>query len=69
MPPQLSIPRRLVDKFLRKMTPLVAETVASFNENADQDGLTPKLKEWISRYEVDGWAGGDRTRPSTLRFT
>lgn len=54
---QLSIPRRLVDKFLRKMTPLVAETVALFNENADQDGLTPRLKEWISRYELEGWAG------------
>ena len=45
MTPQLAIPRRLVDKLLRKMTPLVAETVELFKENADQDGLTPRLKE------------------------
>ncbi len=56
MPQQLAIPRRLVDKFLRKMTPLVEETVELFKENADQDGLTPKLKDWISRFQIEGWA-------------
>jgi hypothetical protein len=56
MPLQFAIPRRLVDKFLRKMTPLVGETVERFSENADHDGLTPKLKEWIERYQVAGWA-------------
>lgn len=54
---QLSIPRRLVDKFLWKMAPLVTETVTLFNEREDEDGLTPKLKEWIERYGVEGWAG------------
>lgn len=53
---QIAIPRRLVDKILRKMTPLVEETVALFKENADQDGLTPKLKDWISRFQIEGWA-------------
>ncbi|WP_162888634.1 hypothetical protein [Dechloromonas sp. HYN0024] len=38
------------------MTPLITETVALFKANADPDGLTPKLKEWNSRYEVGGWA-------------
>jgi hypothetical protein len=56
MPQQLAIPRRLVDKILRKMTPLVGETVALFKENADQYGLTPKLKDWISRFQIEGWA-------------
>lgn len=56
MPQPLTIPRSLIDKFLRKMTPLVEETVALFKENADQDGLTPKLKEWIARFQVAGWA-------------
>lgn len=56
MLPSLSIPRQLIDKVLRKMTPLVVETVALFNEKADQDGLTPKLKEWIALYDVEGWA-------------
>lgn len=53
---QIGIPRRLVDKFLRKMTPLVAETIERLKENADQDGLTPKLKDWISRFQIEGWA-------------
>lgn len=57
MPQPLTIPRSLIDKFLRKMTPLVAETIELFKENADQDGITPKLKEWIVRFEVAGWAG------------
>jgi hypothetical protein len=56
MPLQFAIPRRLVDKFLRKMSPLVGETVELFNQNADDDGLTPKLKEWIERFQVAGWA-------------
>jgi len=38
------------------MTPLVAETVELFKENADQDGLTPKFKEWVARFQVAGWA-------------
>lgn len=52
----LSIPRSLIDKFLRKITPLVAEVCSLFQANADQDGLTPHLKEWIGRYEVESWA-------------
>lgn len=57
MPLQFAIPRRFVDKFLRKMTPLVKETVELLTEYADDDGLTPKLKEWNKRYQVAGWAG------------
>jgi hypothetical protein len=53
---QIGIPRRLVDKFLRKMTPLVAETIELLKENADTDGLTPKLKHWIARFQVVSWA-------------
>lgn len=52
----LSIPRKLIDKFLRKITPLVAEVCSLFQANADPDGLTPNLKEWIGRYEVESWA-------------
>lgn len=52
----IEIPRRLVDKLLRKMTPLVAETIELLKENADEDGLTPKLKHWIALYKVDSWA-------------
>lgn len=52
----IAIPRRLVDKVLRKMTPLVLETVELFKENADDDGLTPRLKEWIERHKVERWA-------------
>lgn len=56
MHPQIGIPRRLVDKFLRKMTPLVAETIELLKANADTDGLTPKLKHWIARFQVVSWA-------------
>lgn len=55
-PLSFTIPRRLVEKFLRKMVPLVVEVCERFEENAEQDGLTPKLREWNSRYGVEGWA-------------
>ncbi len=38
------------------MVPLVEETVSLFTENADADGLTPKLRQWIKRYEIVSWA-------------
>lgn len=53
---RIGIPRVLVEKFLRKMVPLVEEVVELFKENADEDGLTPKLKENIARYRVGPWA-------------
>lgn len=52
----IAVPRRLVEKFLRKMLPLVKEVSDIFQQNAKDDGLTPRLREWIERYQVRTWA-------------
>lgn len=52
----ISIRRQLVEKFLRKMLPLTKEVSDLFQDNAEDDGLTPKLREWIERYQVKSWA-------------
>jgi hypothetical protein len=54
--PRIGIPRRLVEKFLREMVPLVKETVELFEENANSDGLTPRLRAYIARFQVESWA-------------
>lgn len=53
---QIDIPRRLIEKFLRKMLPIVAEAADAFKDKADPDGLTPKLKENIALYGIEPWA-------------
>jgi len=53
---RIGVPRKLVEKFLRKMVPLVEETIVLFTENAEADGLTPKLKQWILRFQIESWA-------------
>ncbi len=45
MPTSIPVPRRLIDKFLGKMLPLADEVSGLLQQNAEQDGLTPRLKE------------------------
>lgn len=52
----IAVPRPLIDKFLRKMLPLVTSTVALFRENAEPDGLPPGIKHWSVVHQVDSWA-------------
>lgn len=52
----IAVPRRLIQKFLRKMLPLAKEVSDLFQQNAEDDGLTPRLREWIERYQVKTWA-------------
>lgn len=55
-PLEISVPRRLIEKFLRQMLPIVAEVMQIFKDKADPDGLTPKLKENIAAYQIETWA-------------
>jgi hypothetical protein len=52
----VQIPRQLVESFLRKIVPQALEVVSLFRENAEQDGLPPRIKQWISLYNVKDWA-------------
>lgn len=52
----IAVPRRLIEKFLRRILPLTKEVSDIFQENAEDDGLTPRLREWIERYQVRTWA-------------
>ena len=51
----IAIPRRLIEKLLRRMIPLAEEVSDLFQQNAEEDGLTPKLRGWIERYQVKSW--------------
>jgi hypothetical protein len=53
---EIGVPRRLIEKFLRKMLPIVAEVMQLFKDKADADGLTPKLKKYIELYQIGSWA-------------
>ena len=53
---EVSIPRRLIEKILSTILPVVGEIVGGFMDNVDPDGLTPKLKDDIKRYKVEPWA-------------
>jgi hypothetical protein len=37
------------------MLPLAEEVSDLFQQNAEEDGLTPKLRKWIERYQVKSW--------------
>lgn len=50
------IPRRLIELCLRKLIPLTLEVGELFAQNAEENGLPPRINWWLETYGVSGWA-------------
>ncbi len=50
------IPRSLIELCLRQLIPLTLEVGALFRQNAEENGLPPRINWWIEIYGVHGWA-------------
>lgn len=50
------IPRRIIELCLRKLIPLTLEVGELFAQNAEENGLPPRINWWLETYGVSGWA-------------
>lgn len=50
------IPSRVIELCLRKLIPLTLEVGELFSQNAEENGLPPRINWWLQTYGVSSWA-------------